>query len=265
MVKLSWAAIFGGVFVALGVTVLLVSVGLAIGLSAINPAHPASAKAAGIGTGIWTLIVPIVALFFGGLVASRTAGPVDRVSGTIHGAVLWGLTTLMAVMATFWVMSGLGGLAMKATTGAVGMVGQTGAMAAQQGGSLATTLGVDENDLLTPVNNRLRAQGKPTVTPAQLESASKDAVNTAIRDGRMDRNVLLSSLAEHTRLSRADANEIAGKVEQAFDQRRQQFSQTVQNAQTSALKAADFTGGAMGWVSLGLFLGLVAAVGAARH
>src|SRR5690349_14919798 len=96
-VKLSWAAIFGGTIVALGLWVLLCSLGLALGLSAIDPANPGSARAAGIGTGVWSLVAPLIALFIGGMVASRTAGIVDRVGGAIHGAVLWSLATIVGV------------------------------------------------------------------------------------------------------------------------------------------------------------------------
>jgi carbon starvation protein CstA len=51
--RLSWGAVFGGTFVALGVWVLLYSLGLALGLSAVDPQNPGSLRSAGIGTGIY--------------------------------------------------------------------------------------------------------------------------------------------------------------------------------------------------------------------
>ena len=48
-------------------------VGLAVGLSSLNPANPGSARGAGIFTGVWGLIAPLIALFAGGWVAG--AGP----------------------------------------------------------------------------------------------------------------------------------------------------------------------------------------------
>jgi hypothetical protein len=76
--KLSWGAIFGGTFVAAGVWILLYTFGLALGVS----------------MGMWSFIAPVLALFVGGLVTARCAGFVDRASGAIHGAVMWGLTML---------------------------------------------------------------------------------------------------------------------------------------------------------------------------
>src|SRR3712207_2191167 len=89
--KFRWWAVFAGVFVSLGLWVLLYTLGLANGLSSIEPGDMGSARAAGIGTGIWTLIAPLIALCIGGMVGARVAGIIDRASGAIHGAVLWGV------------------------------------------------------------------------------------------------------------------------------------------------------------------------------
>src|SRR5688500_18139947 len=97
-VRLSWGAIFGAAFVALGIWVLLYALGLALGLSALEPTSPNSARAAGIGTGIWSLIAPLIALFVGGFVAARSSGVLERMVGALHGAVLWGLTTVFGIM-----------------------------------------------------------------------------------------------------------------------------------------------------------------------
>src|SRR3954462_9804860 len=80
-IKLSWSAIFGGVVAALGIWALLYALGLALGLSAIDPNNPESAKPSGIFTGIWSLVVPLIALFIGGMVAGRGAGLIHRGGG----------------------------------------------------------------------------------------------------------------------------------------------------------------------------------------
>src|SRR6185436_6166856 len=95
---ISWGAVFAGLFVALGTAILLHSLGLAAGLTAINPDSPRSLRGVGIGTGIWTVIVPLIALFVGGLVTARMSGPIDRGIAAMHGAVLWGLTTVAGVV-----------------------------------------------------------------------------------------------------------------------------------------------------------------------
>src|SRR5688572_27849864 len=87
--KLSWGAIFGGAVAAIGVWILLYALGIAMGLSTINPNNPDSAQASGIFTGIWSLIAPLIALFVGGVVAGRAAGISTRLDGATHGLVMW--------------------------------------------------------------------------------------------------------------------------------------------------------------------------------
>src|SRR5262245_45476352 len=107
--RLSWGAIFGGTVVAVGTSILLYTLGLALGLSTINPDNPEVSKAMGIGAGIWGLLVPIVSLFLGGLVAARTAGIIDRGLGGLHGAVLWGLTAIITLYVAGAAIAGLVG------------------------------------------------------------------------------------------------------------------------------------------------------------
>jgi hypothetical protein len=265
--KLSWGAIFGGTFVALGVWLLLYALGLALGLSAVNPADPGSAKSAGIVTGIWSLIAPLIALFVGGVVASRTAGVVDKTGGALHGAVLWGLTTLVGVVLMGMVLSSLVGAAFNVGKTAVGAAGTVISGAASQGGQLgniAKSFGLDANDALAPVNQRLRQEGKPAITAAQLEAATKDVINTAVRQGRLDRELLVNSIAQNTALSGQDTKDIADRIEAQWAQAESQVSQKAgeigQQVQQGALKAADTTGHVFWGVFFALLLGLVSSI-----
>jgi hypothetical protein len=70
---LRWGAIFAGAVAALASWALLVSLGLAIGLSTAKGGAE-SLRASGIFTGIWGAISPLIALFVGGLVAGRASG-----------------------------------------------------------------------------------------------------------------------------------------------------------------------------------------------
>jgi hypothetical protein len=262
--KLSWGAIFGGAFVALGMWILLYSLGLALGLSSVDPGNPGSARSAGIGTGIWSLIAPLIALFVGGYVAARTAGVVDKMGGALHGMVLWGLTTLAGTILMGMAISSLMGAVFNVGKTAVGAAGSAVVGAASQGGDAAKTFGLDANDALAPINQRLSAEGKPTITADQLQQATGDVINTAIRTGTLNREVLVSSIAENTKLSRQDAEEVATRVEQQFNQTRgqvqQQAGQIGQQVQQGALQAADTTGRVFWGIFGALVLGLVSAV-----
>jgi hypothetical protein len=92
--RLSWPAIFGGMFAAAGVWLLLHAFGLAIGLSQLEPYDPSDLRATGIGTGIWTVIASMASLFVGGVVTARAAGLLGRSNAGLHGVVLWGVTTV---------------------------------------------------------------------------------------------------------------------------------------------------------------------------
>ncbi|WP_163996279.1 hypothetical protein [Pyxidicoccus caerfyrddinensis] len=262
--KLSWSAIFGGAFVALGVWILLYSLGLALGLSAMDPNDPGSAKSAGIGTGIWSLVAPLIALFFGGFVAARTAGVLDKGGGALHGAVLWGLTTLAGTILMSMALSSLMGAVFSVGKTAVGAAGTAVVGAATQGGEAAKAFGLDANDALGPVNQRLAQEGKPAVTADQLQNATSDVLSTALRTGQLDREVLVTSIANNTKLSRQDAEDVATRVEQQFNQTRgqikQQAGQIGQQVQEGALKAADTTGRVFWGIFGALLLGLVSSV-----
>jgi len=261
--KISWGAILGGTFVALGVWILLYSLGLALGLSSVDPNDPGSAKSAGIGTGIWSLIAPLIALFAGGVVASRTAGVLDKMGGALHGAVLWGLTTLVGVIVMGMALSSLLGAVFSVGKTAVGATGAAIAGAASQGdqvGKVASSFGLNAEDALGPVNQRLRQEGKPAITANQLQAATKDVLNTAIQQGRLDREQLVSAIAQNTALSRRDAEDIAGRVEAQWTQAQAKVGQVGQQVQQGALKAADTTGRVFWGVFFALLLGLASSI-----
>jgi hypothetical protein len=255
--KLSWGAIFGGMFVALGVWIMLLTLGLAIGLTTVDPNDLSTAKHAATGTGIGSVIALFLSLLVGGLVAARTAGIVDRSTGALHGAVLWGFTTLAGTL--------LLGLALRAGVGAAANVGSqavSGASSAvtgvaREGDTLTQALGISSTDLVAPLNRRLRAEGKPPVTGPQIEAAVRDAVSTGIREGRLDKELLVSSLAEQTNLSPMDARELADRVESRFVEKRDELGNRLEHAVGGAVGA---TSTAMWWTFLAQVIGLASAI-----
>ena len=89
-------------------------------------------------------------------------------------------------------------------------------------------------------------------------------VKTAVRTGDLNRDVLTASIARNTSLSQADAQEIAGRVEQQFNAKKDQVAGKLQGAArsagTGALKAAEASGKALWGVFGALLLGLIAAL-----
>lgn len=255
--KLSWGSIFGGMFVALGVWIMLLTLGLAIGLGAVDPNNLQSAKQAATGTGIWSVVALLLSLLAGGLVAARTAGIVDRGTGALHGAVLWGFTTLAGVLTLGFALRA--GIVTAANLGGQAVGGAASAVAgvAREGDTLTRTLGISGDDLVAPVNRRLRAEGKPPVSAAQVEAAARSSVSTGLREGRLDKQVLVSSIASQTNLSQADARDIADRIETSFNQRRSEVGNKIENAVGSAV---DTTKTAMWWTFITQLIGLGAAM-----
>jgi hypothetical protein len=103
--RVSWGALFAGSVAALGIWILLLAFGVALGLSTIDPDDAGTLRASSIFTGVWGLASPLLALFIGGLVAGRSAGVLGRGGGAIHGMVVWSLTALGGV----WVVANLFG------------------------------------------------------------------------------------------------------------------------------------------------------------
>jgi hypothetical protein len=253
-----WGAIFGGVVMAAGIWIVLHLFGMGVGLTAIDPNETSSLRAIGIGTGIWSVIAPIIALFVGGLVVSRLAPTPNRLNRMIHGGLVWSVATLVAI--TMLVM-----LASSLVRGAVAAGGQVAGAVSGAAGTvdrgMLSSLGINSNDLLGPINQRLRADGKPEVTAAQLEAAVKDTLRTAVRTGNIDRQSLVTALASNTALTARDADEIATAIEARWQEVRQRGSELAGRASTAALQAAEATGKALLGLSIALLLGLAAALG----
>jgi hypothetical protein len=262
--RLSWGAVIAGAVTALALWLLLYSFGLAVGLSSLDPRNPGSVRPSGIFTGIWALVAPLVALFAGGWVAARGANVLGRGDGARHGLVMWGVTTLVGASMVAMLMSAIVGGAVSLGKAAASAGGEAIGAAAKGGGAAAKWLGIDANDALGPVNDRLRAEGKPMVSATQLEAATRDVVQTAVREGRLNREELIASISQHTGLSPVDAEEIGNRVESQYQQVSGQLGDRLQaaaqQAQTGALKAADATGKAFWGVFGALLLGLIAAL-----
>lgn len=207
-------------------------------------------------------VAPIIALFVGGLVVSRLAPTPNRLNRVIHGGLVWSVATLVAT--TILVM-----LASSIVRGAVATGGQVASTVAGAVTGTAGTvdrdtlssLGINSNDLLGPINQRLRAAGKPEVTAAQLDAAVKDALRTAVRTGNIDRQSLVTALTDNTALTARDAAEIETTIEARWQEVRQRGSELAGRASTAALQAAEATGKALMGLSIALLLGLAAAVG----
>lgn len=268
---LGWSAILAGAAVSIGVWLILHTLGIGIGLIAIDPDDASTLRGVGIGAGVWSVIAPLIALFIGGLVAGRVAPTINTANAAIHGAVVWSISTIAAILLlVMTVGTVVRGAA--ATGAAVDQVaGRTVAAtvgALPQGSSLAD-LGISADDLVGPINERLQAAGKPPVTAQQLENAARDALRTSVREGRLDREQLIQAITRNTALTRTDVEQLADRAERRLTELRAQATELREQAKKAALEAAEVTGQVLLLLSsvmiVGLGLSIVGAIVSVRR
>jgi hypothetical protein len=131
----SWAAIIGGAVVAAAVSLILVALGSALGLSSISPWAGAGASATTftVMTAIWLIITQWVASGFGGYLTGRlrtkwVATHTHEVffRDTAHGFVAWALATVLTAALLVSASSAL-------AAGGARLAGAAGASAAMAG------------------------------------------------------------------------------------------------------------------------------------
>lgn len=238
--KISWGGIFGGVLVAAGLLFLLGALGVAIGITAVDPGDtPASTL--GAGAGIWTGVSLLAALFVGGMVATRTGAIRDGATGFFEGALVWVVSMLVMV---YVASSGVGMIAGTATR-LIGGAAQAAGTAMQGGGG-----NVDVSGSVEQILQRLR----DPKTAQQIASAS------GMQQGEVQS--ALSDTAQRVEQNRNDPSKAAAEAKAGMSALMQKakssgaLEQKAEEIQPQASKAAWMTFG-------GLLLSLLAAVAGA--
>jgi hypothetical protein len=262
-----WSAVFAGTVLAIGLWILLQMLGMGIGLAAVDTDGDGNLKGVGIGTGIWSIIAPLIAIFVGALLAGRLSTSRDRKVGAMHGSVMWALALIVGMWAMMALLSSVAAGVARVGGAAAGAGGAMMTGAASTGanvGDAIEALGIDADDLVAPINERLQRDGKPPVTADQLEAAVKGVAQKAVREGRLDRALLVQELARNTALSRADAEDIANELAGRYDRASERFGGAVgrvgERATDLALETADRTGKVMLAAGLMMLLSLGAAL-----
>lgn len=100
--RISWGGIFIGAIATMAFGILLHSLGAAIGLTAINPAAGDwGSGAAGMWTGIWSLLSIVVATFFGAWLAARASTVFFKRDAVSLGVMTWALSFLIMLFFVF--------------------------------------------------------------------------------------------------------------------------------------------------------------------
>ena len=118
--KISWGGIWAGVLTVMGTLLFLTTLGLAVGISAVDPGQT-EAETFGTGAAIWSGLSLLIALFVGGMAATRLGMVFDRAAGAFEGALVWVLSFLIVL----WLASSGVQLVANGISGLFGGIGQT--------------------------------------------------------------------------------------------------------------------------------------------
>ncbi|MFP4472448.1 MAG: hypothetical protein ACLFPX_01065 [Candidatus Omnitrophota bacterium] len=294
----SWGAIFGGLFLAAGTHLLLSMLGLAIGISAINPAGESNpAEGFMIGSMLWWTLSAVISLFIGGWAAGNLSGQPGRIPGTLHGLVVWSASVLLMILLTssiigsivgggFWALkNGLTAADYGATTTAQKLISQID----QKNAGLRTL--EKELDQLLKQTDKKRL--KPEKVDARIEeiqnTITKSAKKTAMRpssieqqidsvitelrqqwqsvDGALDKSAVVNVITARTDLNEQEARQAADRWYAQWQTFKQEtwpeIQETAQNVKQDTKQFAEQTSKAVSeallWSTFMLLIGAFAA------
>jgi len=95
--RISWAAILAGAAVAMAIYALLMSLGVAVGMSV---ADNIDGRNFGTSAGVWSFISLLVSLFVGGWVTTQVTVGESRTEAVLYGVVLWATTSVLLLWLT---------------------------------------------------------------------------------------------------------------------------------------------------------------------
>jgi hypothetical protein len=173
--KVSWGGIFGGVLVAIGLLLLLTALGVAVGISTAQPGET-EASTLGAGAGIWAGISLLLALFVGGMVATRIGAISDGATGFFEGALVWVVSILLMVYFASSGVSMLAGGAFQMVGGATQAIGTV-----MQGGGANVDISGSVDEIIQRLKDPETAQQIASVTGMQQSEVQATLSETAQR------------------------------------------------------------------------------------
>jgi hypothetical protein len=240
--RISWGGIWAGVLTVLGTLLVLTTLGLAVGISAADPGNT-DAGTLGLGAAIWSGLTLLIALFIGGMAATRLGMIYDRATGAFEGALVW----VLSFVAILWLASSGVQLVASGISSVFSGVTQTIGTA---------TGGVD--DLSTGDVEQMLARLTDPRTIRTISTA------TRIPEGEVRSS--LGEVAQRVEAARDNPEQAAAEVrrgaEQLMSRARQQLPAAAERVQDTASKTAWITFAAM---IISLFAAIAGAMAGRRR
>jgi hypothetical protein len=296
----SWGAILAGFVAALSIVFLLNLLGVGIGFASINPLEESQPlEGLGVGTIIWWVLSNLIALFVGGMLAGRLAGLPDKIDGAIHGALSWGLYTLLSIyLLTSAVGNVFSGIA--STAGNIFGGDETKVLVdyknAQKSGEKDVTTSLDQvkSQILQVINkaeslnvlpedatqktrqtmnnsdvtasgiiNSLEVDEFVNDLKFNLDDSGDLKITTKGDDEYFQKEKLKNYLTNNTELSDEEINGLLQKWENKIDKAVNKAEEFFQEVKQKAIKYSDKAAEAMAKFSIAAFLALIIGVAAA--
>ena len=170
--RVRWGGVMSGLFIAIGVLMVMGALGLAVGVTVLGDPREATGETAsdlGIGAGVWAFITLLIAMFLGGLVSTKVTDRPDRPGAVMHGALVWVLFFLF----TLWMIGSGISLGLSGLFGAISGVARSATTAvAAGGGDLVQTLGLqDPNQVIAKLDDPATASTLAAATGMSTEEA----------------------------------------------------------------------------------------------
>jgi hypothetical protein len=242
----SWAAVVAGAIAAAALTLVLLAFGAGMGFSAVSPwgNSGVSASTFEIGTGLYLIVVAMLASTIGGYVAGRLRTKWVGVHthevffrDTAHGFLAWALATVLGAAVLTAAASSIAG---GASSGLASAAGVSATQSAESGGPVDYYVDalLRSNPAASPNTTDLRA--------ARHEIAR--ILTTGLREGdvpALDRTYVAQVVAARTGLNQADAEK---RVSDIIDQAKT----ALDNARKAAAKLSL-------WLTASLLIGAFSA------
>ena len=243
----SWAAIFAGAAAAAALSLILLLLGTGLGLSSMSPwaNEGTSGKALGIGTGVWLILIHLLASGLGGYIAGRMRTKwvslrADEVvyRDTAHGFLTWAVATLLtaAVLTSSVTAIVSGGVqaGAKVVGGAAGTATTAAAAAAPNVAEKSSQDGSGPMDYFTDSMFRSPKNAKPA-SPEQATAEVGRIFANGLKAGKLpeeDARYAAQLVAQRTGISQQEAEK---RVNETFNQAQAK----IKEAETKAREAAD--------------------------
>jgi hypothetical protein len=220
--RISWGGIFGGVLAGVGTLLLLTTLGLAIGISAVDP-QGTDGSTVGTGAAVWTALTLLIALFVGGWASTRLSMLWERTTAMFEGALVWVLSMIVILYLT---ANGIGIVA-----------GSALRLAGNAAQTAATSVGGGVEDLTTGDVDQMLARLRDPQTATQL--------STTLGVPRAEVSAALANTSAAVERSRNDPAQAAAEVRRGMqplvDRAQQRLAQMAARAQPGAARTAWLT------------------------